>query len=257
MAFVPRTVLLIPDVHAKTGDSLVRLEEMRYWLKLSKKRVDKIIQIGDLFDFESLCLHDQHKPEWYDRTLKGDIGAGFRALDILLATAKDHRLLPSDVTITGGNHEDRYDKWMKSDNRLLTSDFPATVKTLMASNPKTDAIKYVPFLKTYPCYGAAFSHYFVSGVMGRAVGGERPAANLLKTQMLSCVVGHSHVLDFAERTRADSAKLFALVAGCFVNPDDPFSYSGAARKLWWNGFHLLHFYKPGEFDVESINIARL
>ena len=255
--FKPKTILLIPDIHAKPNDDLARLEKMRRWLKLNKQPIHKVIQIGDLWDFDSLCTHDMHTPEWHTRTLRGDIDAGFRALDIILAAAKDHQLLPSDVLITGGNHEDRYDKYLKSDNRLLTSDFPPTVRALLATNPKTQGVKYQGFLKPYTTYGITFSHYFVSGVMGRPVGGERPAANLLRSQFISSVCGHSHLYDFAERTRGDASKIYALVAGCFVNPEAPFAYAGAARKLWWNGFHLLHCYKPGEFDVQSVSIERL
>lgn len=255
--FKKRSILLVPDVHAKPGDDLARLEEMRLWLKLRKQSLDKIVQIGDLWDFDSLCTHDMHTPEWHTRSLRGDIDAGFRALDILISTAKDHQLTPNDVHIVGGNHEERYDKYLKSDNRLLTSDFPATVRALIAANAHTKDVKYHTFLKPYSTYGITFSHYFVSGVMGRPVGGERPAANLLRSQFISSVCGHSHLYDFAERTRGDGTKIYALVSGCFVNPNTPFAYAGAARKLWWNGFHLLHCYRPGEFDVESINIERL
>ena len=42
-----------------------------------------------------------------------------------------------------------------------------------------------------------------------------------------------------------------------MDPDGDFGYAKSTKKLWWNGVHLLHFTKPGEFDVESISLDRL
>jgi hypothetical protein len=243
------TVLLLPDIHAKRGDKLERFDALRAWLQRRRVRLDNIILIGDVFDMESLCLHDNQQPEWYSRSLKADLDVGYKAL------TKVQQLANCPLVFVEGNHEVRYNKWMKSDNRLLTSDFPQTVRDLVKAHNKK--IHYVDFLEPYIYHGVAFSHYFVTGLMGRAQGGERPAGNILKAQHMSCVAGHSHLLDFSERTKADGSKLYGLVSGCFVDPEADFAYAGAARKLWWTGCHLLHFTASGEFDVESINIARL
>lgn len=257
MAFVPQTFLLIPDIHAKAGDSLERLRMLRAWLRRRKTPVDRIVSMGDVFDFESLCTHDQHTPEWYARSLKEDTAAGFRAIDMIMDIAKDLRIAPQYVHLITGNHDERYTKFMASDNRLQTSDFPKTFRSLLAKDMVNKGYKFHPFLKPLIANGAAFSHYFISGLMGRAIGGERPAANLLRSQFMTSIVGHSHILDLAERTRADGSKIYALASGCFVNPDDPFAYAGAARRLWWNGCHLLHFTKMSEFDLESISLDRM
>jgi hypothetical protein len=168
-----------------------------------------------------------------------------------------HAYGKAEIHFIEGNHEDRYNKWMKSDNRLLTSGFPQTVQQLLKNYRPQANVKFHPFLKPVTLMGAVFQHYFVSGVMGRPQGGEHHANNLLKSQHASCICGHSHLLSTATRTKADGSKLHALVAGCFVDPKGDFSYAKAAKKLWWNGVHLLHFYAPGEFDVESISLERL
>jgi hypothetical protein len=80
---------------------------------------------------------------------------------------------------------------------------------------------------------------------------------MLRTHHCSVIQGHKHTADWAEHTRPDGTKLYALVAGCFVNPKEAFSFAGAGRKLWWTGAHLLHFYRPGEFDLESISLDRM
>jgi len=253
--FQPRTVLLIPDTHATPEDSLERFGTMMAFLDKRDVMLDRIVHIGDLWDFASLCTHDMGDPTWNHRSLQADIQAGFDALDWIISIAHANGKAP--IEIIEGNHEDRYNKWMKSDNRLRTSDFPKTVGELVAKNRPNMGIKYHSFLKPVNIYGATFCHYFVSGVMGRPQGGEHHANNLLRSQHTSCVCGHSHLLSTSTRTKADESKIHALVAGCFVDPKGDFAYAKAAKKLWWNGFHLLHFYAPGEFDVESVSLERL
>jgi hypothetical protein len=255
--FKPKTVLLIPDVHAKADDDLGRLDSLWAWLNKRASPIDKVVQIGDLWDFESLCLHDSQSPEWYRRSLEGDIDAGFKALDKIVDIARDFNVSEQNLHLTLGNHEDRYDKWMKSDNRLLTSDFPKTLRQLIGQRRPYLPLRVHAFLKPALIYGTAFSHYFVSGVMNRPHSGERPSLSMLRTHHMSVVAGHKHTADWAEHTRPDSSKIYALVAGCFVDPEGDFHYAGAGRKLWWNGCHLLHFTAPGEFDIESISLTRM
>ncbi len=253
--FKPNTVLLIPDVHAKGGDKLERLHALSSYFDRRPARLSHIIQIGDLWSFDSLCLHDKERPEWHQRNLTEDWQAGVEALRIIKRIASKNG--NAKVVVTAGNHEQRFDNFMSSDNRLLTSNFPKTVLAALRKEPESDAVKYVKFQTPFILNETAFSHFFVSGLMNRAVGGERPAGTILRTQFQSAVCGHSHVLDFAERTRADGRKIQALVSGCFIDPAADFSYAGAARKLWWNGVQLLHYTAPGVFDIEMISIDRL
>lgn len=253
--FVPNTKLVIPDVHAKGGDKLDRLHALRAHMQKRQLKLSAVIQIGDLWSFDSLCGHDKETPDWHTRNLSEDWRAGVSALAVIQSIA--HAKGGAPVYLTEGNHENRYNSWMKSDNRLLTSDFPKTVASALAKEPAGQGVRFCKFQKPLVLDDTAFVHYAISGLMNRAVGGERPAGTILRTQFMSTVVGHSHVLDFAERTRADGRKIQALVSGCFIDPDADFGYAGAARKLWWNGVQLLHYTAPGEFDVECISLARL
>lgn len=245
------TILLIPDMHVSRGDKLHRLDKLKNFIYAQPVPPDAIVQIGDLFDFESLCLHDKDTAAWSRRSLAQDIEAGKQALEKLDSLA---RLLSVPLYYLGGNHEHRYDTWMASDNRLATSPFPKSIAELLKSYGR---ITYYPFGKVLLLNGAAFVHYFVSGVMNRAHSGERPALSMLRTHHMSCIAGHKHTLDFAEHTRPDGSKIYALVGGCFVDPKKKFSYAGQARKLWWEGVHLLTFTKPGEFDLQSVSTKQL
>lgn len=255
MSFQKSTILLIPDLHAKPGDKFLRLQKLRTFLRNRRPHLSKIIQIGDLWDFPSLCTHDKDLPEWNTRSFKADLASGFKALDLICDIGIDWGLTSADIVITEGNHENRYHKWMQSDNRLLSSNWSPTMAAQVEK--EYPAVNYIPFQTPYHYSGISFCHYFVSGVMNRAHSGERPALSMLRTHHCSTVAGHKHTLDFAEHTRPDASKLFAFVCGSFVNPSDPFSFAGAARHLWWTGCHLLHIYRPGEYDVESISLDRM
>lgn len=255
--FKPQTILYIPDVHAKSGDDLRRFDALSVWLAQRRLKFDMIVQGGDLWDMESLCSHDNTSPEYYERHFWDEFSMGLEVFDRIESYAKRFGNRGCSLYFTEGNHEHRYNKWMASDNRLRTSPFPQTVEALVNFYRPTTKFNYFPFLQPLVVHDIVFSHYFVSGLMGRAISGERPAANLLRSQFMSCVAGHSHTFDFAERTQADGRKIYALVAGCFVNPNDPFKFAGAARKLWWNGVSILHVTRPGEFDVEAISLDRM
>jgi len=255
--FTPQTILYVPDTHVKSDDDLKRFYALKTWLSDRRQKVDHIVQGGDLWDFEAFCLHDQANPDWYQREFWTEFSRGLDAFDILEKMTKIHGRRGCKFYMTEGNHENRYNKWMASDPRLKSSPFPKTVAELIKFYRPTTKVNYTPFLEPLIIHDTAFSHYFVSGLMGRAQGGERPASTILKAQHMSCVGAHSHVLDSAERTRADGRKIHCLIGGCFINPKHDFSFAGAAKKLWWSGCHLLHMTAPGEFDVETISLTRM
>jgi hypothetical protein len=149
----PKTVLLIPDTHAMPGDKLDRFGKMMAFLEDRNVYLDRVVHIGDLWDFGSLCTHDMDDPRWSHRSLQADIDAGFDALDWIASIAAAYGGAPIDFI--EGNHEDRYNKWMASDNRLLTSEFPKTVKQLVAQRRPTLGVKYHNFLKPVTIHGQA------------------------------------------------------------------------------------------------------
>lgn len=250
-------LLYIPDVHAKKDDDLSRFNTAAAWLTQRRLKFDAIVQGGDLWDMEALCSHDADTPDYYQRSFYDEFEVGLKVVDRLHQWKTRFGAKNCALYLTEGNHENRYNKWMAGDNRLKTSPFPKTVEELINYYRPNNQINYYSFLQPLVYNDVAFSHYFVSGLMGRAQSGERPAANILRAQHMSCVACHSHTLDFAERTRADGSKIYGVVGGCFVNPENPFEFAGAARKLWWNGIHILHMTSPGEFDLESISLDRM
>ena len=103
--------------------------------------------------------------------------------------------------------------------------------------------------------GVAYAHFHISGVMGRPIGGEHHAYSLLQKHYTSCTAGHSHLMDYTVRTRADGRKMMGLVAGCYI--DKPHSYAGVCNNLWWSGVVVKRNVHEGTYDPQFISLATL
>lgn len=114
-----------------------------------------------------------------------------------------------------------------------------------------------PFLEPAIIEGIAFSHYFITGIMGRPISGENPATSMLGRMHMSCVQGHSHLRDFSERVTADGTRIQALVVGCYLDEDQTEDYAGQANKMWYKGVVMLNDVENGSFDPEFISIKTL
>lgn len=240
-------ILVIPDCHAKPGVSNRRFAWLNEYLQ--DETPDVVVCLGDLADMPSLSSYDgstltgnsRKKACFEGRTVAKDLDTANTAIQILQYN------LGCRLVFLMGNHEDRINR--------ATSLNPELRGTI----PNLDLRKWdtIPFLQPHTIGGIAFAHYFVTGVMGKPVGGEYPAANLLKKQYRSCVMGHSHVWDTAIRT--GSRKLFGLVAGCYLDPNQKEEYAGPAQALWTSGVTLLRDVSNGfpQGGWEFISIQRL
>jgi hypothetical protein len=112
-----------------------------------------------------------------------------------------------------------------------------------------------PFLHPICVDGVHYNHYFTSGILGRPIGGDNPAAVTLRKQFVSCTSAHTHIRDFAERTRADGKRILGLIAGCYFEHYE--EYAGPANDMWWRGVVICHNVKEGYYDPEFISIEEV
>jgi hypothetical protein len=103
--------------------------------------------------------------------------------------------------------------------------------------------------------GIDFAHFFISGVMGRPIGGIHHAASLVTKNFTSSVCGHSHTADFSVRTTQTGRKLFGLVSGVYQDYDS--DWAGHINDLWWRGLVVLRDVDDGYFDPEFIGLKAL
>ena len=242
-----KDILVIPDSHCRPGVSNSRFT----WLArlIADTQPEVIVHLGDLFDMESLCSYDKGKKSFEGRRYTKDIAVGQNALQ-RLSDAFSPAYNPRRVFLEG-NHEHRIAKAVDFEPAL---DGKLTLADL---GLKDFGWETHPFLKTVTIEGVCFSHYFVSGVMSRPIGGENPATSLINKQHRSCIAGHLHLYDYSERTDAAGKKIQCITAGCFLEPGQWEGYAGPANLLWRNGVTYLHGVQGGQFDFEMISTARL
>lgn len=228
--------LLIGDPHAHPEYDNDRFE----WLGkyIVDEEPDIILCIGDFADMPSLSSYDVGKKTFEGRRYTSDVEAAvdaqkrmfipIHALQEQQRTNKK-RIYKPLMVMTLGNHEDRINRAVNSDSKL---DGVLSINDL---GYKQFGWHVVPFNETIELLGWNFSHYFATGVSGRPISGENIAKSLLMKNFTSSVQGHSHVLDYAQRTTADGNKLHGMSIGCYSHPEQVEGWNANTVRMWWYG----------------------
>lgn len=246
-------IAVIPDTQVKPGVDLNYLSWIGKYLV--EKKPDVIVQIGDFADMPSLSSYDVGKKSFEGRTYKADVEAVKEGMARLmqpiyaeqerLRRNKDKRWAP-ELILTLGNHEERINRAIDLDRKL---DGLISTRDL---GYEEWGWKVIPFLEVITIGGIAFSHYFVSGVLGRPV---TSAAALLTKKHMSCFAGHQQGRQIAYARRADGKEMTAIIAGsCYLHEED---YLGAQGNEHWRGMYMLHEVSDGSFDEMAISLDYL
>jgi len=240
--------LVIPDTHVKPDQDLRRFD----WLSkiIMKERPDKIIILGDWADMSSLCSYDKGQRKFEGRRYNLDIEAANKALSRTFSpllsynrhkAEKKRKQYRPEIHVCLGNHENRIERATQMEpaldgilsvNQIEFAKYGATVH---------------PFLAEVELDGVHYSHYFVSGVMARPIGGEHPASSLLAKQHRSCTAGHSHLTDFAQRRQVGGLHIMGCVAGCFFEHDEDY-VPPSVSSMWWRGLVIKENVVNGCYD---------
>jgi hypothetical protein len=249
-----KTVLVIPDQHAHHKHSNVRADYLGLFIKDLKP--DLLVNMGDAADLPSLCQYDKGKAKFYANSYQKDIEAHLDFQQRMFAPMiKAKKRKPQTVFLVG-NHEQRINRALEYEPYLSGDKFGISMKNLDLDTYYDEVIPYdgaTPGIFNYD--GVLFSHYFVSGIMGRAIGGEHHAASLLSKNLCSSVAAHSHTFDFSTRKRADGSTIMALVAGVFQ--DYHTDWAGAGQNFWESGVVVLRDFEEGRWDLEWLSLSRM
>jgi len=249
------THLIIPDSHAKPGASNDRYT----WLGkfCADRKPDVIVDIGDWADMESLCPYDKGTKAFEGRRYTADVTAARDAREKFITPinelnkklGKGKKYSPNMVACTG-NHENRINRACQLAPEL---DGVLQIEDLGAEE---FGWKVYDFMDPVIIDGIAYAHYFPSGVMNKAIGGENPASSVVKKRFMSCTFGHTHIYDGpAIRSLPTGQKIMGLNVGCFFDHYE--GYAGEANKMWWRGVILKHITGHGTYDVEMVSMERL
>lgn len=242
--------LVIPDCQVKDGYDYTYLEKIGQYIV--EKQPDKIICIGDFADMPSLSSYDVGKKSFEGRRYTRDVAATRTAMALLLQPLKEFnarqrkngkRQYIPEMHLTLGNHEERINKAVDNDPKL---DGVLSIKDL---GYEEFGWKVYPFLSVVVLDGIAYSHYFVSGVMGRPVTSARA---LLTKHHMSCVAGHQQGRDIAYGKKANGEEITAIIAGsCYLHDED---YLNSQTNSHWRGFYVLHDVNNGSFDEMAVSL---
>lgn len=244
-------ILVLPDVQAKTGTDFTYLNKIgRYMVD---KKPDTVVCLGDFADMPSLSSYDQGKKSFEGRRYIADIEASKDAMCAFLSPLwefnakakrnKEKQYHPRMV-LTLGNHENRIARAVNDDPKL------EGVLSVNALGYEGMGWEVVPFLDVIVIDGVAFSHYFVTGLMGRPV---TSAAACLTKKHQSVIQGHQQGLQIATGYKADGSLLTSVIAGsCYEHNEDYMSWQSNNH---WRGFLMLHDVQEGAFDLMPVSLS--
>jgi hypothetical protein len=244
---------IIPDCQVRDGDDFTFLENIGKYIV--QKQPDVIVCLGDFADMKSLCSYDVGTKSFEGQRYVRDIKAAKEAQDALMAPINEYnkkqkangkkQYKPRKV-LTLGNHENRINRAINLDPKL---DGVLAISDLAYDDHGWEVF---PFLEVVVIDGVAYSHYFVTGVAGRAAGSAH--AQLRKTNM-SCVAGHQQGLQIASASRADGMSITSIIAGsCYEHDED---YLGPQGNKHWRGVLMLHDVNDGAFDIMPVSLKYL
>jgi hypothetical protein len=242
-----RVHMVMPDIQAKPN---VSHEHMRWIANYAiEKRPDVIVQIGDWADMPSLSLYDKGKRCYEGRRYVKDIEAANFSLHLFEETiAAYNREHPEDKyeprkVITLGNHEFRIERATQLDASLDGKLRPDDLDFGKAG------WEVYPFLEVVEIDGIEYSHYFISGSMGRPVSS---AAALLKTRGRSATMGHVQRMDVAYHPQTQQIGMFC--GTCYTHDED---YLGPQGNECPRQIIFKHEVQDGRYDLMAVSLRYL
>lgn len=214
----PIKIACIPDTQVKPDQDLSYLRAIGNYIV--EKQPDAVVHLGDFADMPSLSSYDKGRKSFEGRRYKHDIEAAKEGMRILLDP-----LYTYNDTHTR-NKKRKYQPYMLM---LLGNHDGARITRAIEDDPKLDGTigisdlgyesfgwEVSPFLKVEQVAGICFSHYFVSGVMGRPI---TSAQALLTKKHVSCIAGHQQGKQIATATRGDGKRITGIITGSCLAPE--------------------------------------
>lgn len=223
------------------------------------RQPDVIVQLGDWADMKSLSSYDKGRKDFEGRRYEADINAANAALKIIddrlrlhnesQRKSKKEQYRPRKIAL-GGNHEARIDKLVQ-----LHPEFDG-VFSVENIKFREYGWEFCPYEQAIEINGVWYSHCFPTGNSGEPISGINLAQSLIAKNMVTSVVGHSHILDVAMRSTPGGKRIWGISAGCFFTHKMPYARATQDR-FWWAGTVLLKRVCDGDFSPEIISIEEM
>ena len=250
--------LVIGDGHAQPDVSNERFD----WLGelILEERPDVVIDIGDMASVDSLCSYDKGTRSFEGRRLAGDfeVTRDARArigkpLEKFNKTYyKKHKKKQYKPRLVGivGNHENRVNKMLEHN--------PEWEGTFSVDDFGYSQYGWEerPFLEMVNVDGIYYSHYFTSGVMGRAIGGLNVGRKIVLKLHTSGTQGHGHQYSHHTEVTVTGQRIHGCMAGCYF--DHHMGYAGQANAEFRPGILIKDNVDGlGDYDERWVSIDEM
>jgi hypothetical protein len=244
----PKRILVIPDAHAKPDHNNRRFEILGKFINDNK--FDYVVCLGDFADMHALSSYDIGKKSFEGRTYKADIASAVDAQKKMFSQIKDRG--DTKYIMLLGNHEHRINRAIDSDRKL-----DGTISTEDLQYEKF-GWEVHPFQDVVNVEGVNFTHYFANGLMARPISGANPSRTMLNKLHSSSCAGHRHDLSIATDVLPDGKRMWAIVAGCFLDLDQFESFvPQSVQASWWKGLTIMNDVVDGDFSPEFVTLKTL
>jgi hypothetical protein len=250
----PKKVLLVPDPHAHPDFNNDRADWLGQYIK--DERPDVVVNIGDTFDMPSLSSFDKGKASFSGANYEKDINSGLDFLDRMWHPMRKTKKKKPYSVFCVGNHEQRLNRVLEQQPELGGERYGIGWSNYGLDKYHDEVVPYVGITPSiWTLDSVDFAHFFVSGVMAKAIGGINHANTMLSKNHRSSVCGHSHMADFAVQTASQGSKIMSVVGGIFQDYNSV--WAGNTCKLWWRGLVMLNNLEGSTFDPEFVNLKSL
>lgn len=243
--------LVISDQHAHFEHSNHRADYLAQLI--IDIHPDVVINIGDAADMPSLSAYDKGKRSFHGKSYKKDIEAHLEFQERMWGPVRARKKKMPRRIFLEGNHEHRIERALD-----LSPELEGTIgfKDFDLDRYYDEIIRYdgdTPGIVEVD--GVQYAHYFISGVLGRPIGGMHPAASLIAKGLTSCTAGHLHLADWSTHTTADGRKLMGCLCGVYQDYDS--GWAGKINQLWWRGLVFKTNVDAGRYDPAFISLNTL
>jgi len=256
-SLIPKKHFMIPDTQVKPGVPLYHLEWIGQYLVDNPP--DRLIMIGDWYDFPSLSYYDRGKKAFEGRRLIADLDAGHRALELMEgpmdrrnAALKRMKKAPirMDKHVTWGNHEHRMTRTVDSNPEL------AGLLGVHLLDEFWKDRNWTPhqYTEVVDLDGVWYSHCYLTELTGRALGAM--ASTMLKQVGHTFTQGHRQTYEVACRYVGGKMQRALIAGACYLHDEE---YKGPTRansersaNYHWRGCVMKHDVADGEYSLMEL-----
>jgi hypothetical protein len=220
------------------------------------RRPDKIIHLGDHWDFPSLSSYDRGKKAMEGRRYSDDVEAGNEGLALITGPIKEAVFeerrrkngWKPELHLLRGNHEERLNRAIEDDARM---DGALTFDDL-----ESPGWEVHDFLKPVFLDGIGYSHYWANNMTGKPLGG------MMETRLKN--IGHSFTMGHVQTLQTGIRFIHGpngprmqrgLVAGaCYLHEEE---YKGPQGNAHWRGVIVKHEVSDGQYDLMEVSLQYL